>query len=121
MDNPADPMDLADRGYAISEAPSTVETTRLNEAWRALVAEIPSIPARITAGTLDVNTVIDVVCSAALRVLRNPDGRKRASGAIDDYREEWELADSTQDVYFTAAELRRLTPAVYGAGSMKYT
>ena len=120
MQNPASPTDLSDRGYAVADNP-TVAQTRLDEAWRALVAEIPSLPARLVAGTVDTKTVIDVVASAALRVLRNPDGYKRTTGAIDDYREEWELADSTQDVYFTSAELRRLAPPVAGAGSMAYT
>lgn len=120
MENPAQPKDLQDRGYPVSDN-ETVETTRLGEAWRALVAEIPSLPARLDAATVDKDTVVDVVASAALRVLRNAEGRKKVSGGIDDYREEWELADATQDLYFTAAELRRLTPPVYGAGSMAYS
>jgi hypothetical protein len=120
LQNPAQPSDLSDRGYAVSDD-KKVETTRLGEAWRALVAEIPSLPARLDATTVDRDTVIDVIASAAMRVLRNPEGRKRQTGAIDDYREEYEIADATQDVYFTAAELRRLAlPAVW-AGSMKYS
>jgi hypothetical protein len=118
-ENPATPQDLQNRGYPVAD-PDTVETTRLGEAWRALIAEVPSIPARLEAATLDRDTVIDVIASATMRVLRNPEGRKRSAGAIDDYREEHELADATQDVYFTAAELRRLTPPAVWAGSMQY-
>jgi hypothetical protein len=118
--NPAQPKDLQDRGYPVADEP-TVETTRLGEAWRALVAEIPSLPARLDAATVDRDTVVDVIAAAAMRVLRNPEGHEEQSGAIDDWREGWKLADSTQDVYFTSAELRRLTPPAVTAGSMAYS
>jgi hypothetical protein len=52
LQNPAQPSDLSDRGYAVSDD-KKVETTRLGEAWRALVAEIPSLPARLDATTRD--------------------------------------------------------------------
>ena len=57
-------------------------------------------------------------------MLRNPEGVEEESGAIDDYRESWKRSDSSADIYFTAAELRRLQPTVVAptgfAGSMKY-
>lgn len=120
MDNPAIPLDLADRGYQLSES-KTVEQTRLDEAWRALKSEIPSLTVRLAAGQVDHCSVVDVVCAAALRVLRNPEGHSREDYSIDDYREGWTLSDSSIDMYFTSAELRRLTPPVYGAGSMSFT
>jgi hypothetical protein len=118
MENPAKPADLVSRGYA--SVNETVEQTRLDEAWRALIAEIPSIPARMQASSLDTGLVIDVVAAAALRVLRNPEGRVKGAGSIDDYREEWDLADSSNDTYFTSAELRRLALPQTAAGSMRY-
>lgn len=118
--NPAIPQDLANRGYAIASDP-VVEQTRLDEVWRALSAEVPGLRARIDAGTLSNDLVVDIICSATLRVLRNPEGRESNELAIDDYREGWKLANSTEDIYFTAAELRRLTPVTYGAGSVQFT
>lgn len=123
MQNPATARDLVARGYsgAFSE---DVQETRLDEAWRALRREVPTLEASLTAGTLDRLDVVDVVCAATMRVLRNPEGVEEESGALDDYRESWKRADSSQDLYFTAAELRRLTPiaATLGgfAGSVRY-
>lgn len=121
MRNPALLRDLAARGYSVPEEPAAiVEQTRLDEAWRALVAEIPSIPTRIAAGMLEEEVVVDTVVRAALRVLRNPEGVERTDYAIDDYREGRTLANATDDVYFTAAELRRLELPEVTGGSMRY-
>ncbi len=120
MQNPATHTDLTKLGYA-STNPS-VEQARLDQAWRALVAEVPSLPGRLAADLVDSDMVVDVVCAAALRVLNNPEGAERVSGSIDDYREDVTLRNTTDDLYFTRAELRRLQPADYtgGAGSMSY-
>lgn len=129
--NPAQPSDLANRGYTGS-ATDTVQQTRLDESWRALRRERfddglrvgPSIDARLDSVDLDIQDVIDVVCQAAMRVLRNPEGAKQESGGIDDWTESQTLADASLDVYFTAAELRRLAPEVTAtptAGSFKYS
>lgn len=119
MQNPATVQDLADRGHHLSDPP-TVEQTRLDEAWRALVAEIPSIPRRIETLMLDVDVVVDTIARAALRVLKNPDGIQRTDYAIDDWREGRAFANATDDLYFTAAELRRLELPEATAGSMRY-
>lgn len=120
MKNPASTNDLAARGYSVP-SPATGAQTRLDEAWRALVAEIPSIPARLDAQMLDQDLVVDTVARAALRVLRNPEGVEREEFAIDDWREGRKLANATDDVYFTAAELRRLELPDVSAGSMRYS
>lgn len=123
MDNPASPTSLANRGYT-GPADVTVQQTRLDEAWRALQLELPLLVGWVAAGHLTAEAVADVVSAAALRVLRNPEGHTEGSGAIDDWRESWKLADSTEDLYFTAAELRRLSaavPAAPTAGSFKYS
>lgn len=120
--NPATWQDLVNRGYVlVSPDPHTVETTRLGEAWRALIGELPTLPARMDAGQVDLDTVKDVVSAAALRVLDNPRGSERVDYAIDDWRESETLANATKDMYFTAAELRRLSPVSYGAGSVQYS
>lgn len=121
MDNPAQHSDLTARGWS---GDSNVATTWLGVAWRALRREVPSLEASIESGDLTVDDVRDVVVSAALRIVRNPEGFETESGAIDDYQESFKRADATQDVYFTAAELRRLSPEAYNAGgfigSVKY-
>lgn len=120
MENPASaPVP----GYT-GPADETLQQHWLDVAWRQLQREDQTLVARIEAGSIDAATVADVVTAAARRVLRNPDGREEESGAIDDYRESWKNADATEDIYFTAAELRRLRasstlPAGW-VGSIKY-
>lgn len=87
-----------------------VAATRLGEAWRALLREDASVATRMDAGDLDLEVVVDVVTSAALRVLRNPENHAEGSVRLDDYAETWKANPSTvtSDLYFTAAELRRV-------------
>lgn len=115
MENPAQSSDLTARGYV---GDGTVAQTWLDVAWRALRREpdLPGLVERITSGQLDVEDVKDVVVSATLRVLRNPEGFEAESGAIDDYQESFKRSDATQDIYFTSAELRRLVADSYTAG-----
>lgn len=111
------------QGYT-GPADNALQQYWLDVAWRQLQREDRTLVDRIESGDIDAPTVADVVTAAARRVLRNPDGHLEATAAIDDYREGWKVADATEDVYFTAAELRRLTPASIGstasAGSMKF-
>lgn len=121
MNNPAS---LPIVGYS-GTASADVQQYWLDAAWRALQREDRGLVARITAGDVDAATVGDVVYAAARRVLRNPDGVESESGGVDDYTESWKRADATEDLYFTAAELRRLLPSEAAAatgfvGSIKY-
>lgn len=128
MENPAQPSDIADRGYS-GTAITTVQQTWLDVSFRALRRDLArlgvDLDAAVEAQTLDPADVKDVVVSAALRVLRNPEGVEQESGSIDDYTESATRRDATEDVYFTAAELRRLTPldtaSAEWAGSVKYS
>lgn len=127
MGNPAIASDAAARGYVTpAGVTETVVQTRLDEAWRALHFEegLRALDSLIESEQVDVDLVVDVVWAAAVRVLRNPEGTSDESSALDDYSESWKRADSTQDLYFTAAELRRLRPdSLLGenfAGSFKY-
>lgn len=118
---PLDPAALLQRltrlGYA---GDADVAQEWLGTVLRALLAEpsVGDLAGRIERGDVDVESVADVVLAATLRVLRNPAGVKQESGSIDDWSEARSYADETQDVYFTAAELRRLgtTAADAGAG-----
>ena len=109
MDNPASTADLKAFGYE-GPAAEAVQHRWLAATWRALRREVPSVVRSLEDGNLDRDDVSDVVAAAALRVLRNPEGVKKDSGAIDDYQEAQEFVDASQDVYFTSAELRRLQP-----------
>ena len=118
MDNPASTTDARLAKY-VSDGSLQAN---LNAAWRALQREIPGLVAAITAGTVSAEDAGDVVIAATLRVMRNPDGAEETSTSIDDYDERTRLADATQDLYFTSAELRRLAPVMtHNAGSFKYS
>lgn len=126
MENPAQPSDLTNRGY--SGPPSgTVQQTWLDVSFRSLRRALRRLGVDLDAepAVVDADDVKDVVVSAALRVLSNPEGVKTESGGIDDYTESRTYADETKDVYFTAAELTGLIPlAPVGdewAGSVKYS
>lgn len=121
MNNPAS---VPIPGYTGS-ADDELQRYWLDVAWRQLQREDRGLVGRIEAGQIDATTVADVVTAAARRVLRNPEGRESESGSIDDYQEAWKNADATEDIYFTAAELRRLQPADAAvlngwSGSIKY-
>lgn len=121
MENPASAPIAGYSGPADNE----LQQYWLDVSWRQLQADVPSLVARIESGELDAATVGDTVTAAARRVLRNPEGFESESGQIDDYRESWKRSDSTEDVYFTAAELRRLQSALATSGgwvgSLKYS
>lgn len=127
MENPAQSSDLTDRGYS-GTASTTVQQTWLDVSFRALRRELRRLGVKLEeallADDLDLADVIDVVVSGAKRALDNPEGVKQYSGGIDDYTESTTLRDATEDVYFTTAELRRLTPAPVAtgwSGSLKYS
>ena len=110
MDTPTTAAAVRDAYFQdIPEGVSDVRLqTWLDVAWRALQGEDPTLVARIESGAQDTQTVIDVIIAATLRVLRNPGGLEGEDFAVDDYRESRKYSDATLDVYFTAAERRRL-------------
>lgn len=126
MENPAQEQDLTNRGYT-GPADPAVQKEWLDVAFRALRRELRLNGVDIDAdpAPVDPSDIKDVVVSAALRVLRNPEGAKSTSGSVDDYSESTDHADATEDVYFTAAELRGLIPLgsidTGWAGSVKYS
>ena len=110
MDTPTTAAAVRDKYFEdIPEGVSDVRLqTWLDVAWRALQGEDPTLVARIESGAQDTQTVIDVIIAATLRVLRHPGGLEGEDFAVDDYRESRKYTDATLDVYFTAAERRRL-------------
>jgi hypothetical protein len=47
---------------------------KIDEAARLLISKVPSIPSRIAVGSLDEETVKDLVLKAVMRVIRNVKG-----------------------------------------------
>lgn len=120
MNNPAtSPI----TGYA-GPATTQVQQYWLDVAWRGIKADVPDLVARAESNPELLAIAADVVTAAARRVLRNPEGNEAETGSIDDYTESWKRSDSTEDVYFTTAELRRLAapnaPTGGWSGSVKY-
>lgn len=114
MLNPASVSDLQARWHPNpldDSGAAAVAQTRLDEAWRALQRELPGLVTRLAAGAVSEEDIIDVVSSAALRVLRNPDAHSEGSFSVDDYSEGWKAdpQSTSIDLYFTRAELRRLS------------
>jgi hypothetical protein len=62
-----------------------------------------------------------VLCSATLRVLANPEGYSQSSVSIDDYSRSWQMTRESQstDLYFTAAEIDRVSPGASGAFTIR--
>ncbi len=113
MLNPATVYDLETLWRPLEAGADTDRAqARLDQAWRALRAAVPTVVARVEAGTLSAELVADVICSATLRILQNPEGHESGAESIDDYSESWKYAATrSNDLYFTAAELRRLSPS----------
>ena len=122
MESPVTPADLAPYGFTSDVGQYDVLIAR---AWRALQAEIPTLVDSIESGAISAALAGDAVLAAVLRVLRNPEGVKSISGGLDDYTEQTTYADSSDDVFFTTAELRRLRGALpqvaqHWSGSLPY-
>lgn len=120
MDNPAILDDLRDRWYPNpldDSAAADVAETILDDAWDALQDEAPGVDARLTAGSISTSSVIRAIVYAAKRVLENPENYTDGSVSIDDFAESWkrDAASVSNDLYFTAAELRRVGATPVGA------
>lgn len=119
MENPAQPSDLTARGYS-GTANTAVQQTWLDVTFRALRRDLlragVNLDTAVQAGTITDDDVRDVVVAAAKRALDNPEGAVQESVSVDDFTESVKRRDATEDVYFTAAELRRLTPVSTGTG-----
>lgn len=88
-----------------SEEESGLIEIRLGDVERMIKRRIPDLAARITAGTIDVEDVIQVEADAVLRLVRNPDGylsetdgsytymlqQDISSGKLTITPEEWEI------------------------------
>jgi hypothetical protein len=111
--NPAIVDDLRSRWYPNTlddPAAAVVAQTWLDAAWRRLQRDSTGIVARIESGLVAKVDVVDVLTAATLRVLQNPQRYTRESVTIDDYSHtgDRDPASVSNDLYFTASELRSL-------------
>lgn len=108
MSNPATVADVVSRYRLLTDAETTVATTLLGDAWEMLLGRRPTLEADITAGTVSVSTVVRVLATMVIRVLRNPNGYLQES--IDDYTYRRDAAVSAGLLYLTSDELADITP-----------
>jgi hypothetical protein len=105
-------------GWRTLTAEEQARATVLLERAAALIrTTVPSVPARLTAGTLDPAVLLTVSVNMVQRVLRNPDGVTQqmlgpASVTYD--------RDDSGALFLSAADLAALTaaPVVAGASSV---
>jgi hypothetical protein len=113
VQNPANTDDLRSRWYPNPlDDPSAdvVAQNWLDVAWRRLQRDSSDVVARVESGAVTTDDVVDVLCSAALRVLQNLDGYTSETVTIDDYSHTGarDPESVSSDLYFTASELRSL-------------
>lgn len=88
----------------------------IEKAEGRLLARVPSVPARVAAGTLDGALVAGVVEDMILRVVSNPRGVRSMS--IDDYSETLERAASGAGLYLTPDEVALLAGPSRAGGAV---
>ena len=108
MSNPASTVDIESRWRPLSEQEGINAETFLDDAWRILRRRVATIEDDITddtTGDLEAE-VVRVMATAVLRVMKNPDGKRRES--LDDYMYERDEAVSAGLLYFLDDELNDL-------------
>lgn len=116
MTNPATTADLEARWRPLSAQEEINGETFLADAWRMLRRRITTLEDDIAAdesGDLEAEAV-RVMCTAVLRVMKNPDGKRQES--IDDYAWTRDQAVSSGLLYFADSELEDLFPGTVEKG-----
>lgn len=118
MTNPATVQDLTDRWRPLTSQETVNGTTFLDDAWRMLRrkfrAQVPDLASQITADQ-DLNAeVVRVLCTAVLRVMKNPDGKR--SESIDDYTWQRDQSVSAGLLYISDEELADILPGAIISG-----
>jgi hypothetical protein len=105
--NPATTDALESRWRPLSAEEETVAQTLLDDAWLMLRRRFSSLADDVLTDDDLSADAVRVMCSAVLRVMRNPDGFKRES--IDDWSGERDSGTADGSLYFTDAELAALS------------
>lgn len=92
----------------------------LAAAERMIVADYPTVPARITAGTLDQELVADIEAAMVKRAMlaADMDGVKQATDVAGPWTQSRTFTNAEQALYLTAAERARLAGQT-GGGRVK--
>lgn len=124
MSNPATYSDLVARWRPLSDSEQSQGQVLLDDVWRMLRR-------RLTAQGIDLAVVVTtdaevlgesvrVMCTAVLRVMKNPDGFKRE--AVDDWSAEKNADIYSGELYLTADEIAACVPAGDGkAGAFSFS
>lgn len=113
MPNPATTADIEARWRSLTDAETTIATTRLEDAWRKLKKDIPTLEARMVDDEDLTADVVRVLSDAVIRLLQSNErgGLKRGTVAVDDGSTTWEADDYARSaLYFTESELGDLSP-----------
>lgn len=113
MPNPATTADIEARWRSLTDAETTIATTRLEDAWRKLKKDIPTLEARMVDDEDLTADVVRVLSDAVIRLLQSNErgGLKRGTVQVDDGSTTWEADDYARSaLYFTESELGDLTP-----------
>lgn len=108
MANPATVDDLEARWRPLSSQESINGTTFLDDAWRMLKRRVSNIEADMATDVDLEAEVVRVLATAVLRVMKNPDGKRREG--IDDYSWERDQSVSSGLLYFTDDDLGDVSP-----------
>ena len=105
-------QDIEAQWRPLTPAEAATVSGRSGSAWLRIVAKVPDIETRLTAGTLAEDVVKDVMVSMLLRVFKNPDGFRSYGGQIDDGQESVTVDSvlSSGELYVSDAELAMLRP-----------
>lgn len=120
MPNPATTADIVARWRPLVGQEVTNGTTFLDDAWRMLKRRYDALDSTAdleTAIATDTELeaeVVRVLATAVLRVMKNPDGKRRES--IDDYEWERDQAVSAGLLYISDDEFSALVPGAEGPG-----
>lgn len=113
MASPATTADIVARWRPLTSAETTVATTRLEDAWRKLKKQIPTLEARMATDADLTADVVRVLSDAVIRLLQSAErgGLKRGTVQVDDGSTTWEADDYARSVlYFTDDEIGDLSP-----------
>lgn len=104
----SDPDEVANRWQPLTPAQEALATQLLEDAENLLIARFPTIPARVTAGTLAAALVVQAQAAMVIRVLQNPEGFLEE--AVDDWRGRRDSALSAGLLYIADSDAALLLP-----------
>lgn len=111
-----DPAAVEARWRPLTDSERAITPQLLDDAAGIIVARLPTVEARVLAGTLDGKLVQRVQAAMVKRVLLNPDGKGKES--IDDYSWTRDNAVSAGLLNITDDEVGQLVPPRRSAYSL---